>query len=43
MTQRVNLTYSVRLSELQMEVRRILDNAFDELEDMLRNHAFVAE
>ena len=43
MTQRVNLTYSIRLSELESEVRRILDNAFDDLEDMVSRHSFMVE
>ena len=43
MTQRVNLTYSIKLEDLELEVKRILNRVLDQLEETYVDYDHITE
>ena len=43
MSQRINITYSIKFEELQTEIRRLLTVALDTMEDTCSDHSHLSE
>ena len=43
MSQRINITYSIKFEELETEIRRLLTIALDKMEDTYADHSYLSE
>jgi len=43
MSQRINITYSIRLEDLETEIKRLLTVALDKMENTYADHSYLSE